>query len=567
MVRQLLLALCCLCAAWMPGTVPLASAQTAKLAAVRPVSSCNDLAGVDLASFTGGPTTLSATQISGSSPYCLVTGTIDPAIRFEVHLPMNGWTQRYLQTGCGGLCGDLRINAGHAQGCAPVTDGAIVVASTDMGHQGNDMGWGDDLQKRKDFAERGVHATAMAAKALIHVFYGQAARYSYFTGCSDGGREALIEAQRYPGDFNGIAAGAPAMAFAAQNSFHHTWLARANTDVQGQAILLAADLAPLHEAALKACDGLDGLVDGQITDPRACHVDPGTILCKGAYEPGQCLTSAKVETARLIYQGARDENGKPLEIGATMPGSELNWVGVFVPATAQGRTMSGMIAMQAVNHLLFAPNPVSPWTVQTFPFTEAMAQKETEARKLYNADDANLAPFAAYDGKLILYHGWADPHISPLVTLDYFHRVGIAMTPAKRDAMLRLFLLPGMAHCSGGDGPSEFPLLATLMNWVEGGAAPQMVIATRATKTREGQPVGITAAPAQPVDRRIPPNELGFGAADGPVQDADPVEEAAAHPTQPALPPRSRPIYAWPQVAVYKGSGSVDDAANFTAKH
>jgi feruloyl esterase len=337
-----------------------------------------------------------------------------------------------------------------------------------MGHQGNDMGWGDDLQKRKDFAERGVHATAMAAKALIHVFYGQASRYSYFTGCSDGGREALIEAQRYPGDFNGIAAGAPALAFAAQNSFHHTWLARANTDAQGQAILLAADLAPLHAAALKACDGLDGLVDGQITDPRACHVDPSAILCKGAYEPGQCLTAAKVEAARLIYQGARDENGKPLEIGATMPGSELNWVGVFVPTTAAGRTMSGMIAMQAVNHLLFAPNPVTPWTMQTFPFTEAMAQKEAEARKLYNADDANLAPFAAYGGKLILYHGWADPHISPLVTLDYFHRVGVAMTPAKRDAMLRLFLLPGMAHCSGGDGPSEFPLLATLMNWVEG---------------------------------------------------------------------------------------------------
>lgn len=544
MLRRLLWAFTM--AALYLGAMPVAQAGgMANLAPVTPTVSCASLAGLDLSGATGAKTDLSASEVAGAKPYCRVTGTIAPAIKFEVRLPMAGWTQRYLQTGCGGLCGNLRIDAGKAQDCTPVTDGSIVLASTDMGHQGMGGAWGENLQQRVDFAHRGVHVTALAAKGLIRAFYGQAPRYSYFSGCSDGGREALIEAQRYPQDFDGIAAGAPALNFAIQNSFHHGWLAKVNTGADGTAILLADDTKALHALALKSCDAMDGLVDGQITDPRGCRVDPAQILCKGAYEAGQCLTPVKAEAARLIYQGARTSDGKALEVGPLMPGSEEEWVGVFVPRDANGMIGSAHFADDTINHLLFTPNPATPFTPQTFPFTEAMFRAEEPARALYAADNPDLSGFNARGGRLILWHGWADPHISPLNTIDYYERVGARMGKAQRDAFVRMFLMPGMGHCSGGDGPSEFPLLAHLMAWVEGGDVPQMMLAHRAGQTQEGAPVGISGGP-KPAGAEGPPPGM--------------------FPPRKVLPPRSRPIYAYPQVATYKGQGSVDEASSFAAQ-
>lgn len=505
---------------------------------VAPVTSCASLATTDLGAATGAETRIKASEIGGM---CTVTGTIAPAIRFEVRLPLRGWTQRYLQTGCGGLCGTLRIDPAKAEGCAPVTDGSIVLASTDMGHQGMNPAWGENPQERKDFAERGVHVTALAAKALIRAFYGQSQRYAYFSGCSDGGREALIEAQRFPNDFDGIAAGAPALNFTVQNSFHHGWLAKVNTGADGRAILVADDLKPLHAAALKACDSLDGLADGQITDPRQCRVDPGVTLCKGAYAPGQCLTAAKVAAAAAIYRGAHDSQGRALEVGPLQPGSELEWAGVFVPTKADGPVMSGLFASDTINHLLFTPNPTVPYTPQTFPFTAAMLTGEEPARALYSADNPDLGGFAVHGGKLILWHGWADPHISPINTIDYFERVGRRMGTGPRDGFVRLFLFPGMSHCSGGDGPSEFPLLAAMMDWVESGTPPAVLVAHRAQPTGEGLPGGKSPTSAD----QAPPPGLA--------------------PPRPVLTPRSRPVFAYPAVAVWKGSGSIDDAANFTA--
>ena len=495
-------------------------ARPADLAKLRPVLSCASLAGLDLSAQTGSRTVLAATEISGDKPFCQIAGTIAPAIHFEVRLPVAGWTQRYLQTGCGGFCGFLRIDPAKADGCAPVTDGTIALASTDMGHQGMDMAWGEDPQKRIDFAYRGVHVTALAAKALIKAFYGQAARFAYFSGCSDGGREALIEAQRYPQDFDGIAAGAPALHFHVQTRCHHAWLARANTGADGKAILIGADMAPLHDAVLKACDGLDGLIDGQITDPRACHFNPATALCKGTYVPGQCLSADKVEAARLIYQGARTRDGKPLEVGPLLAGSEMNWIGVFVPNAAAGPMASAFFAISAINHLLFTPNPATPYTVQDFPFTAATLAQEEAARVLYGADNADLSAYAGHGGKLLMWHGWADPHISPLGTIDYYDRVGAKLGRDRRDGFVRLFLLPGMGHCSGGDGPSQFPLLAELMAWVEGGPAPQVMIAQRSRPTA-----------------------------------------AASQKPEPSA--RARPVFAYPAAARYRGSGPVDEAASF----
>lgn len=519
-----------------------ADAPLAALGAIAPARGCDSLAQVDLSAATGAKTTVSAVEVGGDKPYCKITGTIAPAITYEVHLPTQ-WTQRFLQTGCGGLCGMLRVDVGKAEDCAPATDGTLALASTDMGHQGNGTEWGDDQQKREDFAFRGVHATTLAAKALIRAYYGRPQKYAYFAGCSDGGREALIAAQRYPDDFDGITAGAPAMNFHVQNSFHHAWLAKANTGADGQPLLTAPDIAPLHAEVLRQCDALDGLADGQITDPRLCHFNPAPLLCQGAYTQGQCLTAEQVAAVRKIFAGARDAQGRLLEVGPLQPGSELNWVGVFVPARTGMPIFSGRIALDAINHVMFTPNPATPYTIASFPYDAAMLAKLQPARALYDSTNPDLSAFFAHGGRLILWHGWADPHISPLNTIDYYERVGLKLGKAQRDASVKLFLFPGMGHCSGGDGPSEFPMLAGIMGWVEGGKAPEVMVAHRATQTHEGQPTPPSGA--QRPAEGPPPGMM---------------------PPQPKLPPRNRPVYAYPQVAAYTGKGSVDEAGSFAPR-
>jgi hypothetical protein len=522
-----------------------AAPSPATLAPLPPKMACGDVARADLSNATGAPTSItSATEVVGLKPYCKVLGTIAPKINFEIRLPLSGWSQRFLQTGCGGLCGKLSINIEKAGGCAPVTNGEIALASSDMGHQANDMAWGNNTQQREDFAQRGVHLTAVAAKALIAAFYGQAPRYSYFSGCSDGGREALIEAQRYPGDFDGITAGAPAMHFSVQNSMHHAWLARSNTGTDGKAILTAVDMPVLHRAALRRCDARDGLRDGQIDDPRRCRFNPAVTLCKAAVEPGKCLTSIQVGAARKLYDGARDAHGVRLDIAGMQPGSELEWIGVFIPKQPGGPIFSEKIALDSINGLMFATNPSPPLTLADWKFDSATFASLAGARKLYDADNPDLSPFAAHGGKLILWHGWSDPHISPINTIDYFQQLGSTMGAARRDGSVRLFLFPAMAHCSGGDGPNEFPLLAALMAWVEGGAAPDVLVAKRFNEVQ------------------VPPRPATAAYADGgvPPMAAGPVAAPAARPQ---LPPRSRPVYAYPIVARYTGKGSVDVAANF----
>ncbi len=527
----------------------------ARLRALTPEVACSALESADISRAVGATVSnVVASEVAGDKPYCKVTGTIAPKVNFEVRLPTKGWTQRYLQTGCGGLCGNVRIDVEKSEGCMPVTNGEIALAATDMGHTGGlgtDQSWGASQPARVDFAYRGVHVTALAAKALIEAFYGHRPRYSYFSGCSDGGREALMEAQRYPGDFDGIAAGAPALNFVAQNSFYHGWNALANTGPDGKAIVTVPDLAPLHAAVLAACDAIDGLKDGEINDPRRCTFDPATVQCKQAYQAGKCLTADQVAVVRKFYQGAHDAAGAKLVVGGPLPGSELAWAGVYVPQQPGAPIFSKMIALGTMRWLLFDP-PQPDLQLQDWRFDEATFASVEPARRLYDANNHDLRAFARRGGKLILWQGWADQHISPLNTLDYFARVGEAMTPARRDAFSRLFMLPAMYHCSGGEGPSDFALLNALMSWVERGKAPDMVIARRTAQTMEGLP----GPGGPPPGANGPPSGMN-----GPPPGGAPVGMLA----QPATPiePRTRPIYAYPIVARYKGSGSINDAANF----
>ena len=491
-------------------------AYTANLAPVSPVMECEQLKNADFTGVTDASIRITdATPVPTGqpAPYCKVQGVISPQVEFEVRLPLKGWTQRFLQTGCGGLCGNTNIRVSNADTCEVAQHGEFALASTNMGHKGPGGNWGDDPALRIDFAYRGVHVTTLAAKAIIAKYYGRPAKYSYFAGCSDGGREALIEAQRFPDDFDGITAGAPAMNFITQNTFYHGWNARMNTDAKGHAILTADKLPILHSAVVAACDALDGLKDGLISDPRACHFDPSLVQCKSADQsPDTCLSAEQVDVARKVYQGAHDSANHQLVISGPQPGSELAWRGVFVPDNPSQPVMSQMFAIDTLKHLAFEQNPPPTFTLADFHFNQETFNALQRGHELYDSTNPDLSAFADHGGKLILWHGWSDPHISPLNTIAYFSAVQKIMGAARAEEFLRLYLFPGGYHCGGGDGPFGVDLLSPIMAWVEAKAVPHKLIASH------------------------------------------------------LKPDSTRPVFPYPLVAIYIGKGSIDDAANFVAK-
>ena len=441
---------------------------------LKPVVACDRLAANSIDGAVGAVTTITsaaARELDGTR-YCIVEGVIAPEIRFEARLPMDDWSGRYLQTGCGGLCGSLAIHVEHAESCVPVRDHTVVLASTDMGHEGMGGDWAiRNPATRADFGHRGVHLTALAVKALVREYYGKPARYAYFSGCSDGGREALVEAQRYPDDFDGIAAGAPALNFTVQNSFYHAWNAVSNTAADGTAIVTPSQLPLLHAAVLGACDALDGSKDGVIEDPRRCPLDPGTLACHGAEAVDACLTTAQVEAVRRFYGGARDPQGRRLVIAGPMPGSELAWQGVFVPRTGGDAIFSKMIVEGSVPGLYYDTPLPKGWTVKDLQFDEATL-RSFRLRGLYDATDPDLSAYERRRGKLLLWHGWSDPHISPINSIAYYDAVSSLLGARRTQSFARLFLIPGLYHCSGGEGATEFDVVGVLMDWVEKGKAP-----------------------------------------------------------------------------------------------
>ncbi|MFJ7213059.1 tannase/feruloyl esterase family alpha/beta hydrolase [Amycolatopsis sp. NPDC098790] len=505
------------CAVLLGVQLPLGSAAAgprpdglAALPALPPVMTCADVPSLDLRGVTDAPVTItSAKEVTTgtAAPYCEVRGTVAPANTVVVRLPLNGWTQRYVQTGCGGLCGSANINFGQASTCPLVVDGSLASATTDMGHQGqNDGSWAlDNPQAQIDFAYRGVHVTSQVAKALITRFYGRAPAYSYFTGCSDGGREALMEAQRYPDDFDGIAAGAPANDMAVQNTFHHAWNVVANLDADGHAILLAGKLPLVHAGVLNACDALDGLRDGQLDDPRRCRFDPATLICAPGQDPATCLSPAEAAVVRKLHDGAVDARGRRLEPAIAHEwGSELEWT-LFVPATPTGPSASANFALSYLRYLAYPDAQDPDFRLSDLEFTEASFWKTVQSSAYLAAMNPDLRAYQRGGGKLLLWHGWNDQHISPQSTLAYWD----ALRTATGAGFARLYLFPGVAHCGGGDGPNTFDVLTPVMAWAETGKQPGRVVATNGT--------------------------------------------------------RSRPVFPYPAVARYDGTGSTDDAANFVA--
>ena len=452
-------------------TVSATPAWAAGGAVTTPAMSCDALEKVDLAGAADKTVRIvSATQVvSKGVTVCEVRGAIEPQIGFFVRLPIATWTGRFLQIGCGGLCGRLPDEYAQVTACAPLQRGEFAVAGTDMGHQGMAPDFGDVSQLRVDFAYRGVHETALVAKALIRAFYGKAPTRSYFSGCSDGGREALIEAERYPEDFDGITAGAPAANFLVQNTFYHGWNARSNTGSDGKPILTPADLPILHKAALTACRAVQGVIE----DPLRCSFDPGVVECKPG-ETADCLSGEKVAAARKIYDGPRDAAGLPLTPGGPMPGSELAWEGVYVPKAGSDAIFSRMIAEGTIDHLALAIGQKGGG-IAGLTYDRAFYARMLPQHSLYDATNPDLAAFAKRGGKLIIWHGYSDQHISPTGTIEYFDAVKSVMGP-DMDKTVRFFFFPGMYHCHGGEGPTNTDVLSPVMSWVEDGQAPDALV-------------------------------------------------------------------------------------------
>lgn len=558
-MKRVILGLIAFWGATVGGTclLPMRSsaAQGTNLAAlpvVKPVMSCEALGNVDVAHAIGAEVhDQKATLLqTPKGKFCKVTGQIAPAISFEVDLPMEHWTQRFLLGGCGGLCGMTHVGVSNAGACSPALNGEFVMAGDNMGHIGSMMGlaqgeFGKSPQQRIDFAYRANHVTTLAAKALTAAFYGQAPKYSYFVGCSDGGREALMEAQRYPKDFDGISAGAPAALFTVQNSFYHAWNVRGNQRADGTNILLQSRVGVLHDAVIRHCDTLSGVKDGLLEDPRTCHFDPAWVQCPaGQRDTSHCLTAEETQAALRLYKGATDAAGRPYIIGGPLPGSELQWA---LPSTARGESMSKGIAASAIAYVIPLQVDEKAADLTRFHFDDASFARMTELAPLYNAENTNLRPFHKHGGHLILWHGLADQSISPLNTIAYYQGVQQEMGAKQTDSFLKFYLLPGVGHCGNGEGFPQVDFLSPLMAWTEAGIAPNAILAEKTT---------LGDGPMGP-----PLSGHGKPPAGGQIHMASVPSQPYARPNAVAI--ASRPVYPYPYIAQYGGAGDVNNAENY----
>lgn len=408
-------------------------------------------------------------SVRSGNAFCLVKATARPVedseIGIEIWLPAaERWNGKLVGTGNGGYSSRLSYGAMEqalAQGYA--------TAGTDTGHTGEDLKFGvGHPEKIVDWGHRAVHVMTETAKLVVRAYYGRFAARAYFSGCSTGGHQALMEAQRYPADYDGIVAGAPGNNRVRLNTaFLWAWTAL-NQDAASA--LPAAKLPVLNRAAVAACDELDGVKDGLIGDPRRCGFDAGSLLCRGG-DGDDCLTAGQVAAVRRIYDGARNPRTRESLYPGWAKGSEAGWAGYFV-----GKTQP--VRLEFWRDWVFH-DPA--WEPRTFDFDRDVEYADAKMSFLV-ANDANLAGFRARQGKLLMYHGWADPVVPAEDSIRYYERVQKEMGGAAQvSAFFRLFLAPGMGHCTGGTGPNAFDALGALDRWVTRGEAPDRMVASHAS--------------------------------------------------------------------------------------
>jgi feruloyl esterase len=471
-------------AAAQPAPPPVPSARLIDLparAAIAPAMGCTDLMRQPARGAQGIAFRLRSAEEEAATgtraAFCLVKGYVSPQTEFELRLPLTGYTGRFLQGGCGGMCGVIPNSILPQCSNAHAFGGAFAVAFNNGGHHGTGIGDGTwavaDPELRAQFADKATHGVALASKALVASFYGRPPEKSYFAGCSGGGREALMEAQRYPGDFDGIVAGSSVAMPAAMQLF--LWEAQKGLDAEGREIFTDAAVHLLHTAVLESCDARDGIADGQIDDPRACSFDPAALRCRaGTSDPAACLSLAQVTAARAYYRGPTDAEGNALFPGGAPYGGELGWVGRGAP------TQTGKFAAEAFLKYLLLPGELPPdFSWRDWRFSRASLARLIAAGVPYDSTDPDMHAFRDAGGKLLLWQGAADNAAGIYGMLDYYqavrdHMGGLAAT---RD-FARMFLVPGGYHCAGGYIAYDQDFLGAVVNWVELGKAPDAIEAS-----------------------------------------------------------------------------------------
>ena len=468
-----------------------------------PVAACGDLSKTDFSTISDAPTHIVHAEIvtpsDGQTSYCKVNGWIEPQIGIEMRLPVKTWNGKFMEKGCGGWCGTVMDWA-----CADALPRGYACITTDMGHKGSsmdDVSWAkNDLQAQMDFGFRATHVAALAGKVIAAVFYGKRPSRSYYVGCSTGGYQGVMEAQRFPWDFDGIVAGAPDID-ETQANYRGLWIAKVEIDRQGHPILGKEELRLLHNGALALCDGDDGVRDGIISNPLGCRFRPESLRCKPGKSSG-CLTEAQVDAARKIYSGPTDSSGNPTSTGSFLIGSELEWANLWPTQSLVDYFRYGFPGYSTK----------SDYKDSDFDFDRDYMRFGLAPQ--YDNSNPDLRKLKAAGTKLIVYHGTTDTIDPPGPVIDYYRMAERIMGGRKNaQSFFRLFLLPGMNHCGGGVGVMDVDWIHALEEWVERGRAPDQII--------------------------------------------------AAHPAHDKEPRFTRPLYPFPDYARYKGRGDVNKVQNF----
>ncbi len=447
---------------------------------IGPIVACADLARMNFSGIPDAPTSILTANLVASTPeapsHCRVRGNIAPNVGFELRLPVDNWNGKLFMQGCRAYCGIIMIDDANDA----LKRGYVTVA-TDMGHAGAilDAVWAYNNRNAEiDYGYRATHVTAVAAKAILRAFHGVNATQSYFRGCSTGGRQGLVEAQRYPMDFDGIVAGAPVATKAGALDFY--WSAKANLTESGRPILSTEHVYLIRAAVMKKCDAKDGSVDGIIEDPRECDFDPAELQCRGItsgdlLRRNDCLTETQVEAARKIYAGPTTSDGAHITPGGHMPGGELNWLGTVVSADG-GPGQYLKLAEENFRFLAFSEDPGPAYTLDKFNI-DTDPERMNFMLHFTTGFNPDLRGFRDRGGRMIIYHGWQDGPV--LNTVDYFETATATMGgQAAMSDTARLFMVPGMDHCSGGPGVNSFDFITAIEQWVELGKAPDSLMGT-----------------------------------------------------------------------------------------
>jgi hypothetical protein len=488
------------------------------IAPFKPLTACNDVGTINSSTMT-----IIATQAipagDGLPEHCRISGLIAPEVRIEVNLPV-AWNGRIYMHGNGGFAGETPETGERPRVRSTALANGFVTVTTNTGHDAASeplAKFAESQQKRIDYAFRAVHLTAMESKRIAGAYYGRAAAYAYWDGCSTGGRQGLISAQRFPADFDGIVAGAPVLAFV-DTVTQSLWngLVLTDTPVSLEKIKLVGN------AVYHLCDAKDGLADGLIDDPRNCNFDPerDVTQCATGRDAPTCLTQAQSAAIKKIYAGVTT-NGKRAHfgypVGAEIAGASdadlprSGWEQWLIVEPGK-KSLQHLFGESFVKYFAFA-KPDPNYDVTNFNFDKDLPRLD-EVRRLLDATNPDLSVFRNRGGKLLMYFGWADMALPPLMGIDYFERA-LAKNGPRTPDFFRLFMVPGMFHCSGGVGPDRFDAMTALINWVETNTPPASLLAAR---VEAGKIV------------------------------------------------RARPLCPYPQVARYSGSGSIDEAANFACQ-